>query len=98
MDESAEGNLRNQPKGGSPFANLLSLSRKWIASGALPAWIGLWPVHLAMLLLIGWLLVRRLGWRRTCTCSVQRTRVTSLSLLGSRPLGWNGLWQRWAMG
>jgi len=46
-----------------PFANLLSLARKWIASGAMPAWIGLWPVHLAMLALIGILLARRVGWR-----------------------------------
>lgn len=46
-----------------PFANLLSLTRKWIASEAMPAWIGLWPVHIAMLILIGVLLVRRVGWR-----------------------------------
>ncbi len=46
-----------------PFANLLSLTRKWIAGGAVPPWIGLWPVHVAMLLLILWLLARRVGWR-----------------------------------
>lgn len=46
-----------------PFANLLSLMRKWIASGAIPAWIGLWPVHVAMLLLVAWLLARRVGFR-----------------------------------
>jgi len=46
-----------------PFANLLSLARKWIASGAMPAWIGLWPVHIAMLSLIALLLARRVGWR-----------------------------------
>lgn len=45
-----------------PFANLLSLMRKWIASGAVPASIGLWPVHIAMILLIVWLMGRRLGW------------------------------------
>ncbi len=46
-----------------PFANMLSLARKWIASGAMPAWIGLWPVHLAMLVIILWLLGRRVGWQ-----------------------------------
>ena len=46
-----------------PFANLLSLARKWIAGGQIPAWIGLWPVHAAMALLVLWLLGRRLGWR-----------------------------------
>lgn len=45
-----------------PFANLLSLARKWIASGAMPAWIGLWPIHIAMLVLIVLLLARRVGW------------------------------------
>lgn len=46
-----------------PFANMLSLTRKWIASGAMPPWIGLWPVHLAMIVLIAWLLARRVGWQ-----------------------------------
>lgn len=46
-----------------PFANLLSLARKWIAAGQLPAWVGLWPVHAAMALLVLWLLARRSGWR-----------------------------------
>ena len=46
-----------------PYANLLVLCRKWISSGSLPAWIGLWPVHLCMLGLLVFLLARRLGWR-----------------------------------
>ena len=46
-----------------PFANLLSLARKWIAGGQIPPWVGLWPVHAAMALLVLWLLARRTGWR-----------------------------------
>lgn len=46
-----------------PYANLLVLMRKWIASDSVPAWIGLWPVHISVALLIGLLLVRRMGWR-----------------------------------
>ena len=46
-----------------PFANLLSLARKWIAGGEIPPWVGLWPVHAAMALLVVWLLARRAGWR-----------------------------------
>jgi lipopolysaccharide export system permease protein len=46
-----------------PYANLLVLARKWIASGSMPGWIGLWPVHLMVVGLIGYLLIRRLGWQ-----------------------------------
>ncbi len=46
-----------------PYANLLVLARKWIAAGSMPAWIGLWPVHFLVFLLIVWLLIRRVGWR-----------------------------------
>ncbi len=46
-----------------PYANLLVLARKWIASGAIPAWIGLWPVHLAVIALIVYLLIKRVGWQ-----------------------------------
>lgn len=45
-----------------PFANLLSLARKWIAGGQIPPAVGLWPVHAAMALLVLWLLGRRTGW------------------------------------
>jgi lipopolysaccharide export system permease protein len=45
-----------------PYANLLVLMRKWIASGAVPVWVGLWPVHIAMVCLILFLLVKRVGW------------------------------------
>ena len=46
-----------------PYANLLVLARKWIASGAIPPWVGLWPVHIAVALLIAYLLINRLGWQ-----------------------------------
>ena len=46
-----------------PYANLLVLSRKWISSGALPPWVGLWPVHVLVIILILYLLSRRLGWK-----------------------------------
>lgn len=45
-----------------PFSNVLVLARKWIASGVLPAWVGLWPVHIVVFLLIIALLIRRQGW------------------------------------
>jgi len=46
-----------------PYANLLVLARKWIASGVLPSWVGLWPVHIVVFALVVYLLVRRQGWR-----------------------------------
>lgn len=46
-----------------PYANLLVLMRKWIAAGAVPAWVGLWPIHLLVAVLTIWLLTRRVGWR-----------------------------------
>ena len=46
-----------------PYANLLVLARKWIESETMPAWIGLWPVHVLVGVLILSLLARRLGWQ-----------------------------------
>lgn len=46
-----------------PYANLLVLMRKWIAADTVPSWLGLWPVHIAVGLLIMWLLARRVGWQ-----------------------------------
>lgn len=63
-----------------PYANLLVLARKWIASGVLPAWVGLWPVHIAVFLLIVALLCHRQGWtwltrtRRTHTAVIAGAR------------------------
>ncbi|MFK7890306.1 MAG: LPS export ABC transporter permease LptF [Granulosicoccus sp.] len=45
-----------------PYANLLVLMRKWIASGNVPTWVGLWPIHIGVALLILFLLARRTGW------------------------------------
>lgn len=46
-----------------PYANLLVLMRKWISAGTVPAWIGLWPIHVAVVVLIFILLARRVGWQ-----------------------------------
>jgi len=46
-----------------PYANLLVLMRKWIAAGNVPAWVGLWPVHLLVICLIIVLLAKRVGWQ-----------------------------------
>ena len=45
-----------------PYANLLVLMRKWISAGTVPAWVGLWPVHIAVIVLIVLLLAKRTGW------------------------------------
>ncbi len=45
-----------------PYANLLVLARKWIANGTISPWVGLWPVHIAVLLLVIYLLIKRVGW------------------------------------
>lgn len=45
-----------------PYANLLVLARKWIANGTISPWVGLWPVHIAVAILILYLLVKRVGW------------------------------------
>lgn len=45
-----------------PYANLLVLMRKWIAAGVVPVWVGLWPVHIAVVCLIVLLLAKRVGW------------------------------------
>jgi len=46
-----------------PYANLLVLMRKWIAAGTVPSWVGLWPIHILVLALIAYLLIKRVGWR-----------------------------------
>lgn len=57
-----------------PYANLLVLMRKWIAAETVPAWVGLWPVHVLVALLIVWLLVRRVGWSWLIHTSRGQTR------------------------
>ena len=44
-----------------PYANLLVLSRKWVAAGTIPPWVGLLWVHLLVIVLIFILTVRRYG-------------------------------------
>jgi lipopolysaccharide export system permease protein len=43
------------------YENLMRVSQSWIASAAIPSWIGLWWVHLLVLLVAGVLMVRSLG-------------------------------------
>ncbi len=43
------------------YENLMRVSQSWIASAAIPSWIGLWWVHLLVLLVAGVLMVRALG-------------------------------------
>lgn len=60
-----------------PYANLLVLMRKWIAAGTVPSWVGLWPVHIAVGLLIVWLLARRVGWKWLFTSSTAKLLPSS---------------------
>lgn len=61
-----------------PYANLLVLMRKWIASETIPAWIGLWPVHFAVMGLIVFLLSKRLGWSWLLSGSYTGRRKTAV--------------------
>jgi len=48
------------------YSNLLSIFQAWTAQGKVAAWLGLWPVHLAMLGIVAWLFSRQLftfRWR-----------------------------------
>lgn len=45
------------------YANLLFVSRDWLENGTIPAWIGLWWIHLVMFILGLWLYARFTGWR-----------------------------------
>jgi lipopolysaccharide export system permease protein len=46
------------------YNNLLSIFQVWTAHGRIPPWLGLWPVHFGMLLLIALMFYRRLyGFR-----------------------------------
>lgn len=44
-----------------PYANLLVLSRKWVAAGTIPPIVGLWWVHLLFIGVIVYFTVRRYG-------------------------------------
>ena len=46
------------------YNNMLSIFQVWTAHGRIPTWLGLWPVHFAMVLLIAVMFYRRLyGFR-----------------------------------
>ncbi len=36
----------------SIYNNLINLNESWLASGRMPAWLGMWPLHIAVLLLV----------------------------------------------
>jgi len=46
------------------YNNLLSIFQAWTAQGKVPAWLGLWPVHLAVVALLAFLLTRQMLSRR----------------------------------
>ena len=46
------------------YNNLLSIFQAWTAQGKIHPWVGLWPVHVAVALLIAWLLTRQVLSRR----------------------------------
>ena len=45
------------------YNNLLSIFQAWTAQGKLPGWVGLWPVHGVMVLILAYLFYRQLGYR-----------------------------------
>ena len=48
------------------YNNLLSIFQAWTAQGKIPGWLGLWPVHATMVLILLFLFYRQLhGFRRT---------------------------------
>lgn len=47
------------------YSNLLSISQNLVKKEDLPAWIGMWWVHLLFLALFVWLLGQQMGWFQT---------------------------------
>jgi lipopolysaccharide export system permease protein len=45
------------------YYNLLQIFQAWTAQGKIPGWVGLWPMHVAMVALLLFLFYRRLGFR-----------------------------------
>ncbi len=43
------------------YNNTLSIFQAWTSSGRIPTWAGLWPVHLAMVLVVIALFARQMG-------------------------------------
>ncbi len=48
------------------YANLIFLSRSWMQRGTIPASLGMWWVHGLMLVVLVFLFLYRVGWRRLC--------------------------------
>ena len=46
------------------YNNLLSIFQAWTAQGKIPTWLGLWPVHLAVVAILAYLLSRQMVSRR----------------------------------
>jgi lipopolysaccharide export system permease protein len=46
------------------YNNLLSIFQAWTAQGKIPLWLGLWPVHLAVVAVLAFLLSRQMVSRR----------------------------------
>jgi lipopolysaccharide export system permease protein len=46
------------------YNNLLSIFQAWTAQGKIPTWLGLWPVHLAVIAILAFLLSRQMFSRR----------------------------------
>jgi lipopolysaccharide export system permease protein len=50
------------------YNNMLSIFQAWTASNRIPPWVGLWPVHLTMIVLVAVLFYKQLfGFRRLAT-------------------------------
>jgi lipopolysaccharide export system permease protein len=43
------------------YNNMLSIFQAWTSSSRIPAWVGLWPVHLVMLAAVVLLFTRQMG-------------------------------------
>jgi lipopolysaccharide export system permease protein len=43
------------------YNNMLSIFQAWTSTGRIPTWVGLWPVHLTMIVLVGILFRRQMG-------------------------------------
>jgi lipopolysaccharide export system permease protein len=46
------------------YSNMISIGQAWVAQDKIPTWIGMWIVHIAMLVLTSLLLAQRIGYLR----------------------------------
>ncbi len=55
------------------YTNMIFVSRSWIENGIIPGWLGIWWVHLSMLIVVLFFMARYTGWhfintrRRLCS-------------------------------